>query len=207
MFSKLFTVKLTKPLTIELQRIILWKLFYCVARRKLIRRAKTVLQTKMVISLWFYSLLACPEIFYCDSQGHYTIKIPEIYFFRCLWFCEFDGKNHLAVFWILPTTVFKSLWVSQAIPGATYVCHHRWHVHEKHICTHKWQIYKYFGLLNGVMTIQLTGCHYLLFVNSDVCRNSTDKTNQLLVTCDTHTTVPFWFPARRFKSPERSFVT
>ena len=98
MFSKLFTVKLTKPLTIELQRIILWKLFYCVARRKLIRRAKTILQTKMVISLWFYSLLACPEIFYCDSQGHYTIKIPEIYFFRCLWFCEFDGKNHLAVF-------------------------------------------------------------------------------------------------------------
>ena len=98
MFSKLFTVKLTKPLTIELQRIILWKLFYCVARRKLIRRAKTILQTKMVISLWFYSLLACPEIFYCDSQGHYTIKIPEIYFSGVYGFVSLTVKIILQCF-------------------------------------------------------------------------------------------------------------
>ena len=85
-FSKPFTVKLTKPWASEHQKIILWKLCYCVARRKLIRRAKTILQTKMVISLWFYCLLACPEIFYCDSQGHYTIKIPEIFqVFMVLW--------------------------------------------------------------------------------------------------------------------------
>ena len=59
-FSKPFTVKLTKPWIILNQKITLWKLCCCVARRKPIRREKTKPQTEMVISLWFCSLLAHP---------------------------------------------------------------------------------------------------------------------------------------------------
>ena len=129
-FSKPFTVKLTEPWIVLNQKIILWKLCCCVARRKPIRHEKTKPQTEMVISLWFRSLLAHPKInWQLHNQNSWN-------FSGVFWFCEFDSKNHFAVFWILPTTVFKSQCVSQAIPGATYVCHHRWHVHDKHICTH-----------------------------------------------------------------------
>ena len=43
---------------------------YCVARNKPIRRAKTKLQTTTVIDLWFWGLLAYPEL-YWDCPGHH----------------------------------------------------------------------------------------------------------------------------------------
>ena len=42
---------------------------YCVARNKPIRREITKPQTATVISLWFWGLLACPEL-YCDWPVH-----------------------------------------------------------------------------------------------------------------------------------------
>ena len=36
---------------------------YCVVRKKPIRHDKTKLQTATVISLWFWGLLACPELY------------------------------------------------------------------------------------------------------------------------------------------------
>ena len=59
-----FTVKLTKPWTPEI-----FMECYCVARSKPIRRVITKLQTATVISLWFWGLLACPEL-YCDWPVH-----------------------------------------------------------------------------------------------------------------------------------------
>ena len=59
-----FTVKLTKPWTPEL-----FMECYCVARNKPIRRKITKQQTEMVISLWFWGLRGCPEL-YCDWPVH-----------------------------------------------------------------------------------------------------------------------------------------
>ena len=59
-----FTVKLTKPWTPEI-----FMECYCVARNKPIRREITKPQTATVISLWFWGLLACPEL-YCDWPVH-----------------------------------------------------------------------------------------------------------------------------------------
>ena len=42
---------------------------YCVVRNKPIRCEITKLQTATVISLWFWGLLACPEL-YCDWPVH-----------------------------------------------------------------------------------------------------------------------------------------
>ena len=59
-----FTVKLTKPWTPEI-----FMECYCVARNKPIRRKITKRQTATVISLWFWGLLAYPEL-YCDWPVH-----------------------------------------------------------------------------------------------------------------------------------------
>ena len=59
-----FTVKLTKPWTPEI-----FMECYCVARNKPIRREITKPQTATVISLWFWGLLAYPEL-YCDWPVH-----------------------------------------------------------------------------------------------------------------------------------------
>ena len=57
-------MKLIKPWTPEI-----FMECYCVARNKPIRREITKPQTATVISLWFWSLLACPEL-YCDWPVH-----------------------------------------------------------------------------------------------------------------------------------------
>ena len=54
------TVKLTKPWTPEI-----FMECYCVVRNQPIRRVITKLQTATVISLWFWGLLAHPEL-YCN---------------------------------------------------------------------------------------------------------------------------------------------
>ena len=59
-----FIVKLTKPWTLEI-----FMECYCVARNKPIRREITKPQTATIISLWFWGLLACPEL-YCDWPVH-----------------------------------------------------------------------------------------------------------------------------------------
>ena len=66
-----FTVKLTKPWTPEI-----FMERYYVARNKPIRHKITKLQTAMVISLWFWGLLAYPELYVI---GQYTINIPETF--------------------------------------------------------------------------------------------------------------------------------
>ena len=78
-----FTVKLTKPWTPEI-----FMERYYVARNKPIRREIhdiTKLQTATVLNLWFWGLLAYPEL-YCDS--HYTINITEafqVFMFFWVW--------------------------------------------------------------------------------------------------------------------------
>ena len=57
-------MKLTKPWTPE----ILMEC-YCVEKRKPIRHEKPKPQTATVVSLWFYGLLACPEL-HCDWSLH-----------------------------------------------------------------------------------------------------------------------------------------
>ena len=57
-------MKLTKPWTPEI-----FMECYCVARNKPIRREITKPQTATVSSLWFWGLLACPEL-YCDWSVH-----------------------------------------------------------------------------------------------------------------------------------------
>ena len=63
-FSLSFTVKLTKSWTPEI-----FMECYCVVRNKPIRHEITKLRTAAVISLWFWGLLACPEL-YCDWPVH-----------------------------------------------------------------------------------------------------------------------------------------
>ena len=58
------TVKLTKPWTPEIIMEC-----YCVARNKPIRHEITKPQTATVINLWFWGLLAYPEL-YCDWPAH-----------------------------------------------------------------------------------------------------------------------------------------
>ena len=65
-------MKLRKPWTPE----ILMEC-YCVARKKPIRREKTKPQTATVISLWFWGLLACPELYFdwaLDNQHSWNIS-------------------------------------------------------------------------------------------------------------------------------------
>ena len=53
--------------------------YYCVAKKKPMRREKTKLQTARVIinfSLWFCGLLLRPEL-YCYWSLHNKINIPE----------------------------------------------------------------------------------------------------------------------------------
>ena len=65
------TVKLTKPWTPEI-----FMECYCVAKNKPIEREITKPQTATVISLWFWSLLACPKL-YCDWQVHNHPRRPR----------------------------------------------------------------------------------------------------------------------------------
>ena len=60
---------------------------YCVARKKPIRNVKTTPQTETVISLWFWGLLACPEL--CDWWQHNQHSQK----FWCSRFSEFDSKK------------------------------------------------------------------------------------------------------------------
>ena len=71
-------VKLTKPWTPEI-----FMECYCVARNQPITREITKPRTATKISLWFWVLLAYPEL-YCDS----LVKL-----FRCSRFSNFDGKE------------------------------------------------------------------------------------------------------------------
>ena len=64
------SLKLTKPWTPQI-----FVECYCVGRRKPIRHGKTKLQTAMVISFWFWGLLACPKL-YCDWSLD-TINFPS----------------------------------------------------------------------------------------------------------------------------------
>ena len=77
------TVKLTKPLTPEI-----FMECYCVARNKPIRRKITKPQTATVISLWFWGLLAYPEL-YCDWPVHnqHSWNFSGVHAF------EFDSNN------------------------------------------------------------------------------------------------------------------
>ena len=43
--------------------------YYCVARKKRVRREKTEPQARKLISLWFCGLLACPDLC-CDWSQH-----------------------------------------------------------------------------------------------------------------------------------------
>ena len=63
-FENYIIVKLTKPWTPEI-----FMECYCVERSKPIRRQITKPQTATVISLWFWGLLAYPEL-YCDWPVH-----------------------------------------------------------------------------------------------------------------------------------------
>ena len=65
-------MKLRKPWTPEILMAC-----YCVARKKPIRREKTKPQTATVISLWFWGLLACPELYFdwaLDNKHSWNIS-------------------------------------------------------------------------------------------------------------------------------------
>ena len=77
------TIKLTKPWAREL-----FMEYYCVVRRKPIWGMRK-LQTAKIISLWFCSLLVCPEL-NCDWSQHnqFSWKCSGVH----MEFSEFDSK-------------------------------------------------------------------------------------------------------------------
>ena len=89
------TVKLTKPWTPEI-----FVEFYCVARNKPIRREITKPQTGTVICLWFWGLLAYPELCYdwpvprevAPLSSLASTQSTFLKFFRCSQFSGFESS-------------------------------------------------------------------------------------------------------------------
>ena len=82
---------------------------YCVARNKPIRREITKPQTATVISLWFWGLLTCPEL-YCDWPVHnqHSWNFSGVHGFLSLT-GNLSYLKHIFFFWKIKLLLFKNV--------------------------------------------------------------------------------------------------